>query len=44
MVLPMRGHEEVEGNLMQLLLLQAKAYSGLKQYTDNGSYFIEMIT
>ena len=32
--LPVRGHEEVEGNLMQLLLLRSKDCSGLKQYID----------
>ena len=33
-----RGHEEVEGNLTQLLLLRAKDCSGLKQHVN------EMIT
>ena len=47
--LPIRGHEEVEGNLTQLLLLRAKDCSGLKQYVDNGNYLSheiinEMIT
>ena len=36
--LPTRGHEEIEGNLMQLLLLRANDCSGLKQYVENGKY------
>ena len=36
--LPIRGHEEVEGNLSQLLLLRAKDCRGLKQYIDQGNY------
>ena len=35
---PIRGHEEIEGNLMQLLLLRANDCSGLKQYVENGTY------
>ena len=34
--LPIKRHEEIEGNLTQLLL-RAKNY-GLKQYVDNGNY------
>ena len=32
------GHEEIEGNLMQLLLLQAQQCSDLKQYINNKQY------
>ena len=41
--LPIRGHEEVEGNLTQLLLLRAKDCSGLKQYVDNGNYHMRLL-
>ena len=36
--LAIRGHEEIEGNLMQLLLLQSKRCSKLKQYIDDKHY------
>ena len=47
--LPVRGHEEIEGNLMQLLLLRSQDCAGLRQYIDNGNYLShdvinEMIT
>ena len=35
--LPIRGHEETEGNSTQLLLLRASDCCGLKQYVDNGN-------
>ena len=36
--LPVRGHEEIEGNLMQLLLLRSQDCAGLRQYIENGNY------
>ena len=36
--LAIRGHEEVEGNLIQLLLLRSKHISGLKQYISDKHY------
>ena len=38
-----RGHEEIEGNLMQLLLLQAKHCSKLKHYIDNKYYLLHKL-
>ena len=42
--LPIRGHEEIEGNLLQLLLLRARDSAGLKQYVDSGNYLSHEIT
>ena len=47
--LAIRGHEEMEGNLIQLLLLQAEHCSDLKQFIKNKQYLSndivnEMIT
>ena len=41
--LAIRGHEEIEGNLMQLLLLQSKHCSKLKQYIDDNHYLSNRI-
>ena len=38
-----RGHEEIEGNLMQLLLLQSKCCPKLKQYLDDNHYLSNKI-
>ena len=34
-----RGHDEMEGNLRQLLLLTARDDRELQQWIDNGKYF-----
>ena len=36
--LALRGHEEKEGNLMQLLYLRSEECPGLKQYIENKKY------
>ena len=36
--LPTRGHNEMEGNLRQLLLLTARDDRELQQWIDNGKY------
>ena len=36
--LALRGHEEHEGNLMQLLLLRSDDCHGLKEYIEKGNY------
>ena len=41
--LAIRGHEEIEGNLMQLLLHQSKYCSKLKQYIDDNHYLSDRI-
>ena len=41
--LAIRGHEEIEGNLIQLLLLQAKHCSKLKRYIDDNHYLSNKI-
>ncbi len=37
--LALRGHSEIEGNLMQLLLLRTSEYPELKHYMNDGKYF-----
>ena len=36
--LALRGHSEIEGNLMQLLLLRTSDQPELKHYIDDGKY------
>ena len=36
--LALRGHDETEGNLMQLLMLRVEDCAGLKQWLRNSKY------
>lgn len=39
----MRGHTDLESNLIQLLLLQSETIPGLKQYVDDKQYLSPQI-